>query len=42
VVALSKTYSVIIEDEEMGRQAFASIDALADFVTQKVRSGMPN
>ena len=42
VVALEKSYSVIIEDEEVGRQAFASIDALADFVTQKVRSGMPN
>ena len=42
VVALEKSYNVIIEDEEVGRQAFASIDALADFVTAKVQSGMPN
>jgi acyl carrier protein len=35
VVALEKTYGVIIEDEEVGKQAFASIDVLADFVMDK-------
>ena len=35
VVALEKTYGVIIEDEEVGKKAFASIDVLADFVLEK-------
>ncbi|NDY41301.1 acyl carrier protein [Dissulfurirhabdus thermomarina] len=35
VVALEKTYGIEIEDEEVGRTAFASIEALADFVRQK-------
>lgn len=35
VVALEKSYNVIIEDEEVGKQAFASIEALADFVQGK-------
>lgn len=35
VVALEKTYDVIIENEDVGRSAFASIDALADFVLEK-------
>lgn len=35
VVALEKSYNVIIEDEEVGKKAFASIDALADFVLGK-------
>ena len=35
VVALEKTYNVIIEDEEVGKKAFASIDALADFILEK-------
>ena len=35
VVALEKTYSVVIEDEEVGKNAFASIDVLADFVLEK-------
>ena len=35
VVALEKTYGVIIEDEEVGKQAFASVDALALFITAK-------
>jgi acyl carrier protein len=42
VVALERAYTVIIEDEEVGRKAFASIDALADFVTEKVDRGIPN
>ncbi len=35
VVAIEKKYGVLIEDEEVGFEAFASIDALADFVLQK-------
>ena len=35
VVALEKAYGVIIEDEEVGKQAFASIEVLADFVMDK-------
>jgi acyl carrier protein len=35
VVALEKTYQVVIEDEEVGKKAFASIEALADFVLDK-------
>ena len=35
VVALEKNYQVVIEDEEVGKRAFASIEALADFVLDK-------
>jgi len=35
VVAIEKHYGVLIEDEEVGVEAFASIEALADFVTEK-------
>jgi len=35
VVALEKTYRVIIEDEEVGKNAFASVNALAVFVQNK-------
>jgi len=35
VVALEKTYDVIIENEDVGKTAFASIEALADFVLRK-------
>ena len=35
VVAIEKTYGVLIEDEEVGVEAFASIEALADFVIEK-------
>ncbi|MDX9786184.1 MAG: phosphopantetheine-binding protein [Desulfobacterales bacterium] len=35
VVAIEKAYSVVIEDEEVGRKAFASIAALAEFVIEK-------
>ena len=38
VVALEKSYNVIIEDEEVGKKAFASIEALADFVLEKSAS----
>ena len=35
VVAIEKNYGVLIEDEEVGVEAFASIEALADFVIDK-------
>ncbi len=35
VVAIEKHYGVLIEDEEVGVEAFASIAALADFVIDK-------
>jgi len=35
VVALEKSYDVIIEDEEVGKKAFASIEALTDFILEK-------
>ena len=35
VVAIEKHYGVLIEDEEVGVEAFASVDALADFVIEK-------
>jgi len=35
VVAIEKHYGVLIEDEEVGVEAFASVDALADFVIDK-------
>jgi len=38
VVALEKTYGVVIEDEEVGKNAFASIDVLADFILEKKTS----
>ncbi len=42
VVAIEKQFEVIIEDEEVGRQAFASIDALADFIVEKKKAEIPN
>ncbi len=35
VVALEKSYGVIIEDEDVGKRAFASVEVLADFVLEK-------
>lgn len=35
VVAIEKKYSVLIEDEEVGVEAFASIEALAGFIINK-------
>jgi len=35
VVALEKSYDVVIENEDVGKTAFASIEALADFILQK-------
>ena len=35
VVALEKKYGVIIADEEVGREALASIEVLADYILTK-------
>ncbi len=35
VVQIERDYGVEIEDAEVGRQAFASINALADFIESK-------
>lgn len=32
VVGLEKTYGIRIPDEDVGKEAFASVDALADYV----------
>jgi acyl carrier protein len=32
VVALEKTYGIRIPDEDVGKEAFASVDALADYI----------
>lgn len=37
VVAIEKIFNVIIEDEEVGKRAFASINALAKFVQKKYK-----
>jgi acyl carrier protein len=39
VVAIEKIFDVIIEDEDVGKRAFASIDALARFVQEEYRQG---
>lgn len=35
VVHIEQQYGIQIEDEEVGRKAFASITALAEFITEK-------
>jgi acyl carrier protein len=35
VVALEKHYNIIIENEDMGKQAFASVAALASFIQEQ-------
>ena len=35
VVAIEKIFQVIIEDEDVGRKAFASVGALANFIQQE-------
>ena len=39
VVALEKAYGVVIEDEEVGKEAFASVEVLARFVRDRVKEG---
>ena len=35
VVAIEKTFNIIIKDEEVGKKAFASVNALARFIQEK-------
>lgn len=35
VVAIEKIFNIIIEDEDVGRKAFASINALAKFIQDR-------
>jgi len=35
VVALEKAYGIVIPDEDVGKEAFASLSALADFVAKE-------
>ncbi len=35
VIALEKNFNIIIPDEHVGREAFTSISALADYVQEK-------
>ena len=37
VVAIEKTFNVIIEDEDVGKRAFASINALARFIREEYK-----
>ncbi|MBN1277618.1 MAG: acyl carrier protein [Deltaproteobacteria bacterium] len=39
VVAIEKIFNVIIEDEDVGKKAFASINALAVFIQGEYKSG---
>jgi len=39
VVAIEKIFNVIIEDEEVGKRAFASINDLAKFIQEKYKQG---
>ena len=39
VVAIEKIFNVIIEDEEVGKRAFASVIALAKFIQKKYKQG---
>jgi acyl carrier protein len=41
VVAIEKIFNVVIEDEEVGKKAFASINALATFIQEKYRGSSP-
>ena len=39
VVAIEKIFNVIIEDEDVGKRAFASINALAGFIQGEYKQG---
>ena len=39
VVAIEKNFNVMIEDEDVGKEAFASINALAKFIQRKYKQG---
>ena len=42
VVAIEKIFNIIIEDEDVGKKAFASIDSLAVFVQNGYRRALTN
>jgi acyl carrier protein len=37
VVAIEKKFNIIIEDEDVGKKAFASIDALSKFIRKEYK-----
>ena len=39
VVAIEKTFNVVIEDEDVGTRAFASVNALAKFIQGEYEQG---
>lgn len=39
VVAIEKIFNIIIEDEDVGKRAFASINALAVFIQEEYKPG---
>ena len=39
VVAIEKTFNVVIEDEDVGTRAFASVNALAKFIQGECEQG---
>lgn len=39
VVALEKTYGIRIPDEDVGKEAFASVNALADYIIRSKGQG---
>ena len=39
VVAIENIFSVIIEDEDVGKRAFASVNALARFIQEEYNQG---
>jgi len=41
VVALEKAYGIVIPDEDVGKEAFASLSALADFVARERKNASP-
>jgi acyl carrier protein len=42
VVAIEKTFNIIIEDEDVGKRAFASIEALAGFIQDGYARALKN
>jgi len=38
VVGLEKTYGIRIPDEDVGKEAFASVDALADYILKNLNN----
>jgi acyl carrier protein len=39
VVAIEKAFNIIIEDEDVGKRAFASINVLAKFIQEQYKPG---